>query len=146
MREKLRRAGIPTKSIGIDEISIRKGQLPDRGSAIWRGAALWFGGPTVQNRAYSSSMIGSDPRKSKQYGLALMDMWKPFETLRVDIRRRLLSFTISFHVLRHLNEAMDKVARASITGSPVTIVNSSRARNTPFSPTVRIFQRMGEKP
>lgn len=51
--------------------------------------------------------------------LAVMDMWKPFRTVALDKAPQAAILFDKFHVLRHLNEALDEVRKneyARLTG------------------------------
>jgi transposase len=148
MREKLRRAGNPRpKTIGIDEISIRKGHsyrivVTD----LERRRPIWFGGTDRSEESLKLFYEWLGPKKVNGLGLAVMDMWKPFENATGEHAPQAAILYDKFHVLRHLNEAMDKIRKSEYYRLSGEDRNSSRARNTPFSPTVRISLRMGKKP
>ena len=116
MREQLRRTGTPAPTvIGIDEISIRKGHTYRIVvSDLVRGRPIWFGG---QDRSEASmdlffSWLGA--RKCRQIRLAVMDMWKAFRasTHKAGHAPQAGILYDKFHVLRHLNEALDKVRKS----------------------------------
>ena len=54
------------------------------------------------------------PRKCRKIRLAVMDMWKAFRksTLKPDHAPQARIFYDKFHVLKHLNEALDKVRKS----------------------------------
>lgn len=113
MREQVRRAGTPgPKVLGIDEVSLRKGHTYRIVvSDLVRLRPIWFGG---QDRSEASLDLFFDwlgPKKSQRIGLVVMDMWKAF---RNSTRRHAPQAAIlfdKFHVMRHLNEALDKVRK-----------------------------------
>jgi len=121
MREKLRRAGKPSpKVIGIDEISIRKGHIYRIVvSDLERKRAIWFGGKDRSEDSMNLFYEELGLQKAREIRLAVMDMWKAFEN---SIRRHAPQAAIlydKFHVMRHLNEALDKVRKseyARLTG------------------------------
>ena len=51
------------------------------------------------------------PRKSTGIRLAVMDMWKPFRTATIEKAPQAAILFDKFHVLRHLNEALDQVRK-----------------------------------
>lgn len=101
------------RAIGVDEVSIHKGHKYaivvadlDKPRPIWMG----FGGRGQEHMDAFFKEIG--PQCSANLELAVMDMWKPF---RKSTRRHAPQARIiydKFHVLRHLNEAMDAVRRS----------------------------------
>jgi len=121
MREKLRRAGKPSpKVIGIDEISIRKGHIYRIVvSDLERKRAIWFGGKGRSEDSMNLFYEELGLQKTREIRLAVMDMWKAFEN---SIRQHAPQAAIlydKFHVMRHLNEALDKVRKseyARLTG------------------------------
>ena len=114
MRVQLERAGTPgPRAIGIDEISIRKGHTYRIVvSDLIRGRPIWFGG---KDRSEASMIEFYDclgPKKTKDIRLAVMDMWRPFRTA-TNLRAPQAAILFDkFHVIRHLNDALDKVRKA----------------------------------
>jgi len=113
MREQLRRVGLPgPKAIGIDEISIRKGHsYRIVVSDLLRQRAIWFGGEDRSEQSMDLFFKELGPKKSRKIGLAVMDMWKAFTN---STRRNAPQAAIlydKFHVMRHLNEALDKIRK-----------------------------------
>ena len=114
MRAQLARAGRPgPKAIGIDEISIRKGHTYRIVvSDLIRKRPIWFGG---EDRSEASMQMFYDwlgPKHSKAVRLAVMDMWKPFRNATSAAAPQAAILFDKFHILRHLNDALDKVRRA----------------------------------
>jgi transposase len=114
MREQLARAGDPRPvTIGIDEISIRKGHVYRIVvSDLARHQPIWFGGV---DRSEASMRMFYDflgPPRTKRIRLAVMDMWKPFRNATEQDAPQAAILYDKFHVLRHLNEAMDRVRKA----------------------------------
>lgn len=114
MRAQLARAGRPgPRAIGIDEVSIRKGHTYRIVvSDLIRGRPIWFGG---QDRAEASrrqfyEWLGKT--KAKRIRLAVMDMWKPFRNVTNEQAPQAAILFDKFHVLRHLNDALDKVRKS----------------------------------
>jgi len=123
MREQLRRRGTPgPRIIGVDEIAIRKGHTYRIVvSDLERRRALWFGGVDRSEASMDLFYTWLGTKKSKRIRLAVMDMWKPFRTstLKAAHAPQAKILFDKFHVLRHLNEALDKVRKseyARLTG------------------------------
>jgi transposase len=114
MREQLRRVGMPgPKVIGIDEISLRKGHTYRIVvSDLERKRAIWFGGQDRSEESLDLFFQELGPKKSRKVQLAVMDMWKAFHnSTRRNTPQAAILFD-KFHVLRHLQEALDKVRRS----------------------------------
>jgi transposase len=116
MREQLRRAGTPgPKVIGIDELSIGRGQnYRIVVSDLVRGRPIWFGGTDRSEKSMDLFYEWLGPRKCKGIRLAVMDMWKPFRnsTLKAWNAPQAGILYDKFHILKHLNEALDKVRKS----------------------------------
>ena len=52
------------------------------------------------------------PKKAKGIRLALIDMWKPFRNAANDRAPQAAILFDRFHVMRHLNDALDKVRKS----------------------------------
>jgi len=114
MREQLRRAGTPgPKVIGIDEVSIRKGHTYRIVvSDLERKRPIWFGGEDRSEKSMALFYGWLGEKKSKRIHLAVMDMWKAFHnSTRKHAPQAAILFD-KFHVVRHLNEALDKVRKS----------------------------------
>lgn len=114
LREQVRRVGTPgPKVIGLDEISIRKGHdYRIVVSDLERKRPIWFGGQDRSEASLDLFFTGLGPKKSKKIRLAVMDMWKPFrKSTEKHVPRAAILFD-KFHVIRHLNEALDKVRKS----------------------------------
>ncbi len=114
MRAQLARAGTPgPQAIGIDEISIRKGQTYRIVvSDLIRKRAIWFGG---QDRKEASMALFYDwlgERKTRAIRLAVMDMWKPFRTATTARAPQASILFDKFHIIRHLGDALDAVRKS----------------------------------
>lgn len=116
MREQLRRAGTPTpKVVGIDEISIRQGHTYRIVvSDLQRRRPIWFGGQDRSEASMDQFYQWLGPSKSKKLRLAVMDMWKAFRnsTVKPEHAPQAAILFDTFHVLRHLGEALDAVRKA----------------------------------
>jgi transposase len=131
MREKLRRAGTPgPKIIGIDEISIRKGHTYRIViSDLERRRPIWFGGDDRSEGSLNRFFDELGPKKAGKIRLAVMDMWKPFEKSTRQKAPQAAILYDKFHVLRHLNEALDKIRKseyARLTGADRRFVKGQR--------------------
>jgi Transposase and inactivated derivatives len=117
LHEQLRRAGTPgPRVIGIDEIAIRKGHtyrtvVSDRG----RRRPLWFGGQDRSEASLDLFFQWLGLKKGKRLRLAVMDRWKAFRSsTRKEGNAPQASIRYDkFHVLRHLNEVLDKVRKSA---------------------------------
>jgi transposase len=98
--------------IGIDEISIRKGHTYRIVvSDLERHRPIWFGGEDRKKESLDLFYQSLKPRQRGKIRLAVMDMWKAFETsTRENIPEAAILYD-KFHVIRHLGEALDKVRR-----------------------------------
>lgn len=113
MREQLKRAGNPIpRVIGIDEVSIAKGQTYRiTVSDLKRKRPIWFGGKDRSERGMDEFYIWLGPKRRKMIRLAVMDMWQPFyDSTRNHVPQAAILYD-KFHVLRHLSEALDEVRR-----------------------------------
>ena len=116
MREQLRRAGTPgPKVIGIDELSVGRGHdYRIVVSDLIRGRPIWFGGKDRSEKSMDLFFQWLGPRKCRGIRLAVMDMWKPFRnsTLKAGNAPQAGILYDKFHILKHLNEALDKVRKS----------------------------------
>ncbi len=113
MREQLRRTGTPgPRIIGLDEVSIRKGQsYRIVVSDLVRRRPIWFGGTDRSEASLDRFFTWRGPRKSARIQLAVMDMWKAFtKSTRTNAPHAKILFD-KFHVLRHLSDALDTVRK-----------------------------------
>jgi transposase len=123
MQEQLRRTGTPgPKLLGVDESAIRRGHTYRIVvSDLKRRRAIWFGGTDRSEASMDLFYAWLGTKKSKGIRLAVMDMWKPFRTstLKAAHAPQAKILFDKFHVLRHLNEALDQVRKsedARLTG------------------------------
>ena len=113
MGEQLRRVGkAKPKVIGIDEISISKGHsYRIVVSDLERHKPIWFGGIDRSEASMDMFYQSLGPINSGRIRLAVMDMWKAFsKSTRKNAPKASILFD-KFHVLRHLNEALDTVRK-----------------------------------
>jgi transposase len=123
MGEQLRRARQPAPTaIGIDEIAIGKGHsYRIVVSDLNRGRPIWFGGHDRSEQSMDLFFAWLGREKSSKIRVAVLDMWKAFRnsTLREGNAPQALIVYDKFHVLRHLQDAMDQVRKseyARLTG------------------------------
>jgi transposase len=114
MRAQLDRAGTPApRVIGIDEVSMRKGQTYRiLVSDLVRHRPLWFGGRDRTEASLAEFYAWLGPVKSRRIRLAVMDMWKAFRKATQQHAPQASILFDKFHVLRHLGEALDKVRKS----------------------------------
>jgi len=114
MRAQLERAGTPApKAIGIDEISIRKGHTYRIVvSDLIRGRPIWFGGADRSEASMKQFYDWLGEKKAHGIRLAVMDMWKPFRKATQDRAPQTAILFDKFHVMRHLNDALDQVRKS----------------------------------
>ena len=114
MRALLARTGCPgPEVIGIDEISIRKGQTYRIVvSDLLRRRAIWFGGDDRKEASMAQFYAWLGERKSRGIRLAVMDMWKPFYNVtRIYAPQAAILFD-KFHIMSHLGDALDSVRKS----------------------------------
>jgi transposase len=121
MWEQLRRVSNPgPKVIGIDEFSLRKGHTYRLVvSDLERKRPIWFGGEDRSEESLDRFYQWLGSKKSQKIELAVMDMWKAFRNSTVKNAPQAGILFDKFHVMRHLNEALDKVRKreyARLTG------------------------------
>jgi transposase len=121
LREQIRRAGTPApKVIGIDELSMRKGQTYRIVvSDLERRRAIWFGGDDRGEASLARFYDWLGARKTAGIRVAVMDMWAPFRTATQRHAPQAAILFDKFHVLRHLGRALDAVRKseyARLTG------------------------------
>jgi transposase len=114
MQEQLRRAGTPwPKVIGIDEVSIRKGHTYRIVvSDLERKRPIWFGGEDRSEKSLALFYEALGEKKSQGIQLAVMDMWKAFHNSTSKHAPQAAILFDKFHVIRHLNEALDKIRKS----------------------------------
>ncbi len=101
------------RAIGVDEISIRKGQSYaivvadlDRQKPIWMSETP---GRTEEDMDRFYNEIGS--KRCGRIQLAVMDMWKPFRNSTQCHAPQAQVLFDKFHILKHLGDALDAVRR-----------------------------------
>jgi len=101
------------RAIGIDEVSIRRGQSYaivvadlDQRRPIWMSEEL---GRSEEDMDRFFEEMG--PRRNRCLRLAVVDMWKPFRNSLLRHAPEVEIVYDKFHVLRHLADALDQVRR-----------------------------------
>jgi transposase len=114
MRAVPAKTGTPApEAIGIDEISIRKGHAYRIAvSDLMRGRPIWFGGDDRSEAGMQQFYDELGPKKAQKIRLAVMDMWKPFRKVTQERAPQAAILFDKFHIVRHLNDALDAVRRA----------------------------------
>jgi transposase len=116
MHEQLDRAGNPAPHvIGIDEISIGPGHTYRIVvSDLVRRRAIWFGGTDRSEASMDAFYSWLGPKKSQRIRLVVLDMWKAFRTstLKPHHASQALLIYDKFHVMKHLNNALDTVRKS----------------------------------
>lgn len=114
MREQLARTVDPRPGIiGIDEISIRKGHVYRIVvSDLERQLPIWFGGVDRSEESLTMFYDFLGEQRSRRIRLAVMDMWRAFRKATEAQAPQAAILYDKFHVLRHLNDAIDQVRKA----------------------------------
>jgi transposase len=114
MRAQIERAGAPgPRAIGIDEISIRKGHVYRIVvSDLVRKRPIWFGGEDRSETSMAQFYAWLGRGKCSRIRLVVMDMWKPFRNVAMEMAPQAAILFDKFHIMRHLGEALDKVRKA----------------------------------
>jgi transposase len=106
------RARPPVHIIGIDEVSRRKGQVYL--TVVYdlrRRVLLWVGEDRTEEAVKKFFTEGMGRRRCHTLQVVCMDMWAPYAKL---VREHALNAQIlfdRFHIVKHLNEAVDGVRR-----------------------------------
>ncbi|MFH1618330.1 MAG: ISL3 family transposase, partial [bacterium] len=100
------------RAIGIDEISIHKGQSYAVVVAdMDQQRPIWLGGPGRGEEEIKPFFKAMGPERCTSIKLAVMDMWKPFRKATRECVPAVEIVYDKFHVLRHLADALDEVRR-----------------------------------
>jgi transposase len=124
-----RRRKRPLRVLGIDEVSRKKGhKYLTLAYDLERGELVWIGKDRTMatlNRFFDE--LGW--RRSRKLQAVCMDMWAPYLDV---VRDRAPQATVCFdrfHVVRHLNEAVDEVRRSMVrklSGATRALVKGTR--------------------
>ena len=113
MARQVAQAGLPApRVIGVDEIAIRKGHAYRIVvSDLDRGRPIWVGGRGRSEEDLDLFFKHLGERKTHGIKLVAMDMWKPFfNSVKKNVPGARVVYD-KFHIMRHLNDALDKVRR-----------------------------------
>lgn len=113
MQKQLRRNPVVApRTVGIDEISLRKGHTYRIiVSDLERRRPIWYGGEDRSEKSMDMFYEWLGPKKTKKLQLAVMDMWKAFEKSAKKNAPGAAILYDKFHVIRHLADALDKVRK-----------------------------------
>lgn len=131
MKKQVARAGTPApRVIGVDEIAIRKGHdYRIVVSDLDRGRPIWVGGRGRAEEDLDLFFEALGQRKIRRIQLVAMDMWKPFfQSVRKNVPGAWVVYD-KFHIMRHLNEALDLVRRSEyhrLTGKDRSYIKGQR--------------------
>ena len=105
----------PVHLIGIDEVSRRKGQVYL--TVVYdleRRVLLWVGEDRTEDavRKFFTEELGS--RRCATLQVVCMDMWAAYATLVRAYARKAQILFDRFHIVKHLNEAVEEVRRSEM--------------------------------
>lgn len=131
MEEQLRRNPVAApKTIGIDELSLRKGHTYRIVvSDLERGRPIWYGGEDRSESSMDMFYAWLGPKRTRKIRLAVMDMWKAFEKSTGKNAPGAAILYDKFHVMRHLGDALDKVRKmeyARLSGKERTYIKGQK--------------------
>ena len=113
MREQIEQAGEPNPNcIGVDEISVKQGhEYRIVVSDLEKRKVIWFGGSNRSQESMDEFYNWLGEPKTAEIRLIVMDMWKAFgNSARAHAPQADILYD-KFHIIRHLNDAMDEVRR-----------------------------------
>jgi transposase len=120
----------PVRVIGIDEVSRRKGQVYL--TVVYdleRRVVLWVGDGRTEDavRIYFTEELG--PRRCRTLQVVCMDMWAAYANLVRQYAPQAKILFDRFHIVRHLNLALDEVRKSEMRRLTVQEkVNFKRSR------------------
>lgn len=101
----------PLRWMGVDEIFWKKGRCLTVVSDLELGEPIWAGPDRKQetlDRFFSEKL---PPRRRRAVRAVCMDMWKPYlQSVRQHLPRAAIVFD-KFHVMKHVNAAVDETRR-----------------------------------
>lgn len=114
MAEQLRRNPMPAATaIGVDEIAIRKGHVYRVVvSDLQQQRPIWFGGAGRTQEDLAKFFAAFGAKRCAGIEVAVMDMWRPFRQATQAYAPQAQIVFDKFHILRHLNDALDEVRRS----------------------------------
>ncbi|MDN3511719.1 MAG: transposase [Candidatus Jettenia sp.] len=100
------------RTIGIDEISIRKGHTyMIRVSDLDKGRPIWVGEEGRREEDLDLFYTTLSDSQKKNISIVVMDMWKPFRKSTLKHIPHAQIVYDKFHILHHLGDAMDTVRK-----------------------------------
>ena len=102
----------PLRQLGVDEIFWRKGQCLTVTSDLEAGEPIWAA-PERKKESLDRFFIERLPsRRRRTVQAVCVDMWKPYlQSLKEHLPRAAIVFD-KFHVMKHVNAAVDETRRA----------------------------------
>lgn len=101
----------PLRHLGVDEIFWRKKRCLTVVSDLEAGEPLWAGPGRKQETLDRFFAEQLPPRRRRGVRAVCVDMWKPFlQSIRQHLPRAAIVFD-KFHVMRHVNDAVDETRR-----------------------------------
>ena len=99
------------------ELNLRWGAVKEVDKQYMRGTAgagrpIWFGAKDRSEASMKGFYDWLGPKKAKGIRLALMDTWMPFRNATQEHAPQGAILLDKFRVMRHLNEALDKVRKS----------------------------------
>jgi len=103
----------PLRYLGVDEIYLgRRDKFLTVVSDLTRGEPLWVGLERKRETLDRFFAEALPPQRRRAVRAVCVDMWEPFtQSLRTHLPEALLVYD-KFHVLRHVNDAVDETRRA----------------------------------
>lgn len=101
------------RSIGIDEISIRKGHSYAIVVAdLDQKRPIWLGGQGRKEQDMELFFVAMGAERCETIEVAVMDMWKPFRKATLKHAPNAQIIYDKFHIMKHLADALDQVRRS----------------------------------
>jgi transposase len=113
--------------IGVDEISVRTYHILV--SELDRKRPIWFGRDDRSEVSMAQFYDWLGPEKSAWIRLVVTDMRKPFRNVARQKAPQAATLFDRFHIMRHLDEALDRIRKAEYARLHAKTAASSRARN-----------------
>jgi transposase len=124
-----RRRRRPLRVLGLDEVSRKKGHRYltlvydlERGDLVWAGKDR-----TTETVAAFFDTLGR--RRSARIQAVCMDMWRPYRRVILDRAPQAIICFDRFHVVRHLNAAVDETRRMlmrKLSGPTKSLIKGTR--------------------
>jgi transposase len=102
----------PLRQLGVDEIFWRKGQCLTVTSDLEAGEPIWAAPERKKESLDRFFFERLPPRRRRAVQAVCVDMWKPYlQSLKEHLPRAAIVFD-KFHVMKHVNAAVDETRRA----------------------------------